>query len=181
MKYAFALGFMSAALLGAAYLYPSVAILLVWAGLSFGVVALGYAGVGANVFMKNENGRIAWFSKIILFPYLAYTWSIWHLCRILSREDSYNCIGEDLVVGRRLLASEVPEGFEHYVDLTAEFEDPASIRSMGSYHCLPILDAGTPSFADLDRAAEMASDGRTYIHCAQGHGRTGLFALASTK
>jgi len=178
MKYAIAIGLMSAAFVAGAIVYPSIAIFLIWAAISFGCVALGYAGIGARVFRKRADGRIPWPIKIVLLPYLFYTWIVWHLYRLVSREEAYNRIDDDLVVGRRLLTSEVPDGFDHYVDLTAEFEDPAPIRSKDSYRSFPILDASVPSFTELESAAESAKNGRTYIHCAQGHGRTGLFALA---
>ena len=178
MKYAITFAMMSAVLAVGAFVYPAAAILLIWAAISFGCVALAYAGFGARVFNKGSDGRIPWLIKFLLLPYLFYTWIIWHVYRLVSREDSYNCIDDDLVVGRRLLTSEVPDGFDHYVDLTAEFEDPAPIRSKHSYRSFPILDASIPSEEELKSAVESALDGRTYIHCAQGHGRTGLFALA---
>lgn len=178
MRYAIALGLMSTALAAGAIAYPSTTALLIWASVSFGWVALGYAGLGVRVFGKRPDGRIPWSLKALLLPYLSLTWVTWYLYRFISREDAFNRIDDDLAVGRRLLATEVPEGFDHYVDLTAEFEEPAPIRSKGSYRSFPILDASTPSYEELECAVQSAKDGRTYIHCAQGHGRTGLFALA---
>ncbi len=178
MKYATALGLMSIALVAGAVFYPALSVVFLWGATSFGVVAVGYGGLGVRVFAKSHDGRISWFAKIVLLPYLSYAWIVWHLYRLLSREDAFNQIDDDLVVGRRLLAKEIPNSFDHYVDLTAEFEDPLSIRTHESYQSFPILDAGYPTEADLDAAVEATGDGRTYIHCAQGHGRTGLFALA---
>ena len=178
MKYAIALGMMSVALAASAFMYPTAAIILVWAAISFGCVALGYGGLGVRVFGKGEDGRIPLGAKILLLPYLLYTWIVWHLYRLLSREDAYNRIEDDLVVGRRLLSAEVPDGFDHYIDLTAEFEDPAPIRCRDSYRSFPMLDASIPSDDELEAVADATKLGRTYIHCAQGHGRTGLFALA---
>lgn len=103
---------------------------------------------------------------------------VWHLYRLTSREDAFNSIGDDLVVGRRLLPGEVPDEFDHYVDLTSEFEEPRSIREKEGYLCMPIMDAGVPTRLELEHAMARMAKGRTYIHCAQGHGRTGLFALA---
>ncbi|MEK7952173.1 hypothetical protein [Luteolibacter soli] len=178
MKYAIAFGVMSLVLAASSMLYPGVRWLLFWSALSFGMVALGYAGIGPRVFGKGRDGRISLPLKLLNLPYLTYTWAIWHLCRLLSREASFNQIDDDLVIGRRLLASEAPEGFDHYVDLTAEFEEPRPIRARPGYCCLPILDAGVPSLAELRGAVEQAAAGRAFVHCAQGHGRTGLFALA---
>lgn len=178
MKYAAALGMISVVFAAWAFIYPSVGVVLVWASLSFAVVAAGYAGLGSRVFGKRRDGSIAPMTKVILLPYLLYTWSVWHLCRLLSREAAFNRIGDDLVIGRRLLARELPEAFDHYVDLTSEFEEPREIRSRHGYRCVPILDASVPSHEELRRAVSETADGTTYVHCAQGHGRTGLFALA---
>ncbi|MCW1885693.1 protein-tyrosine phosphatase family protein [Luteolibacter flavescens] len=178
MKYAITFGFMSAAMAAAAFVYPSVGALLAWTSISFAGVSIAYAGAGARALGKGRDGRISSLHRIVLLPYLAFSWTVWHLCRILGREPSFNRIDDKLTVGRRLLSSEIPDGFEHYVDLTAEFEDPAIIRDHPSYRCLPILDAGIPSPQDLCRTIEAVSEGSTYVHCAQGHGRTGVFALA---
>jgi hypothetical protein len=178
MKYAIAFGLMSLVFAASSVVYPEVRWLLLWSALSFGMVALGYAGIGPRVFGKGRDGRISLPLKILNLPYLAYTSGIWHLCRLLSREAAFNTIDDDLVIGRRLLAGEAPDGFDHYVDLTAEFEEPAPVRTRPGYRCLPILDASVPSFVELTETVEGAAAGRTFVHCAQGHGRTGLFALA---
>lgn len=178
MKYAITLGIMSLALFTGSEVYPNARWFLIWAGISFGSVALGYAGIGPRVFGKNERGQIPLALKILNLPYLAYTWFVWHIVRLLSREAAFNTINDNLVIGRRLLAGEAPEGFDHYVDLTAEFEDPAAIRGRPGYRCLPILDASVPKVEDLRSVVESSVEGRAFVHCAQGHGRTGLFALA---
>ncbi|HEY1120513.1 MAG TPA: hypothetical protein VGE67_02900 [Haloferula sp.] len=178
MKYAITFGVLSLVLDASSVLYPEVRWLLLWSALSFGMVAMGYAGIGPRVFGKSRDGRIPLPLKLLNLPYLVYTWAVWHLCRLLSREASFNQINDELVIGRRLLAKEAPEGFDHYVDLTAEFEEPAAIRARPGYRCLPILDASVPSLGELRSVVENAAAGRAFVHCAQGHGRTGLFALA---
>ncbi|RFC49110.1 MAG: Protein-tyrosine phosphatase [Verrucomicrobia bacterium] len=178
MKYAIALGMMSFALFVGSGFYPTVGWLLIWAGVSFGWIALGYAGMGPRVFRKTSSGRIPLAWKVLNLPYLSMTWLVWHAVRLLSREEAFNTIDANLVIGRRLLASEAPDGFDHYVDLTAEFEEPAPIRIRPGYRCLPILDAAVPAIEELREAVESSVNGRVFVHCAQGHGRTGLFALA---
>jgi protein-tyrosine phosphatase len=66
------------------------------------------------------------------------------------------------------------------LDLTAEFPEPAGVRDGRDYICRPLLDATAPGpqimqewIMDLVRRP-----GCLYIHCAQGHGRTGLLAAA---
>ncbi|MEI6514129.1 MAG: hypothetical protein WCO51_12785, partial [bacterium] len=109
---------------------------------------------------------------------MLYSEMVWHLVRVLSRESPIDNVSEDLVLGRRLRASEVPTGFSNYVDLTAETEDPASILKSDAYVAFPILDAGVPDRHALEKTVSGLRPGRTFVHCAQGHGRTGLFALA---
>ncbi len=178
MKYAFFMGLISVFAAVGVIEYPGAAVVLAWTSLSFAVVGVGYAGAGARVFGKRGDGSMGAAAKVILLPYLLFTWAVWHLCRLTSREDAFNNIGDDLVIGRRLLPGEVPEGFDHYVDLTSEFEEPKAIREREGYRCMPIMDAGVPTRAELERAVARTAEGRTYIHCAQGHGRTGLFAMA---
>lgn len=180
MKYAAILGLMSALLLAVGMTYPGVAWLWLWTAGSFAIVAAGYgnAHLGPKVFGKQRDGRIAWHHKLILLPYLLFTWTVWHLYRLLDREPATNHIAEDLIVGRRLLPHEVPGEIDHYVDLTSEFDAPLAVRSLPSYLSLPILDAAVPEMAALSAACKRAAVGRVYVHCAQGHGRTGMFAAA---
>lgn len=154
--------------------------LLLWPALSFLIVACGYLGLGAKVFGKRRNGTIAWYAFVYLAPYLVYTWAVWHLSRILSTEDCYNEISPGLYIGRRALAHELPPDIEAVVDLTAEFPEPADVRTGRRYLCLPTLDASVPTdgrFKALLETVIRISE-PTYIHCAEGHGRSGTLAAA---
>jgi protein-tyrosine phosphatase len=77
-----------------------------------------------------------------------------------------------------LLPFELEDEFHNIVDLTAEFSEPPSIRSSPFYRSFPILDGGAPTPEALRAAVASLRPGRTFVHCAQSHGRTGLFALA---
>jgi protein-tyrosine phosphatase len=178
VDYAVMFGLVCAALVAGAVLHPSAAIPFGWAALSAGGVASAYAGLGPRLFGKGLGGRLPWWSKLLFLPFLGLAHLVWHLQRLTSREAPFHVVDEQLVVGRRLLASEAPNDFDHYVDLTAEFDEPAAIRSRPSYRPFPILDAGVPSAEALDRLLDLIRDGRVYIHCAQGHGRTALVAVA---
>lgn len=96
----------------------------------------------------------------------------------INREPSRNVVNDELVIGRRLLASELEGEFDNFIDLTAEFSEPSSIRCIPSYRSFPILDGGAPTVEALRAEVASLRPGRTFVHCAQGHGRTGLFALA---
>jgi len=152
--------------------------LLHWFSLSLFTQSAGYASLGSRVFGKRPDGRIPTWSKIIHLPYMVYSVCTWQLTRMLSRENPTVIVTDDLILGRRLQAGELPAHVANYVDLTSEFEDPVQIRKSTKYVNLPILDAGVPSQDALHSVIARLKPGTTFVHCAQGHGRTGLFALA---
>jgi protein-tyrosine phosphatase len=153
-------------------------LIAVWFGCDFLVLGIAH-GCGANrVFGKRDDGTLPWWSWTVFLPLLSCSMFIWHVIRLLSREPAHNTVNEQLVVGRRLLPSELEGEFANYVDLTAEFSEPALIRSSPAYRAFPILDGGAPTPEALRAAVASLRPGRTFVHCAQGHGRTGLFALA---
>ncbi len=152
--------------------------LLHWFSFSCFALSAGYARLGPRVFGKRPDGHIPIWSKVIHLPYMIYSESVWQLVCLLSRENPTDIVSSDLILGRRLRLSECPEGVSNYVDLTAEVEDPAEIRGSTHYINLPILDASVPPPDALHSAIAQLKPGTTFVHCAQGHGRTGLFALA---
>jgi hypothetical protein len=149
-----------------------------WLGVNFMILGVAHAKGWHRILGKRPNGALAWWSWVIYLPLLTYTLGVWHLMRWLSREPRINVVTNDLVVGRRLLSSELEGEFANYVDLTGEFAEPSGVRCSPSYRNFPILDGSAPHPDTLRAAVASLKRGRTFIHCAQGHGRTGLFALA---
>lgn len=155
-------------------------LLLNWFSLSLFIISLGYfglLGLGVKVFGKDENGRIGLVYKILHLPTFLYSSLLWNALRLTSKEDVTNQI-EDIIIGRRLLKHEIPKNINNYIDLTCEFEDPKEIRKSEAYINFPILDGHTPPVAELKSCIRSLKPGTTFIHCAQGHGRTGLFTIA---
>jgi hypothetical protein len=152
--------------------------LAAWLGGS--LLALGVAHVrGAHrVLGKGPDGTIAISSRVLHAPYFVLSGSFWWLTRWLSREPAFTVVSDDLVIGRRLLPGEVPGTFANYLDLTAEFAEPAPIRCRDGYHCVPLLDGAAPPPGVLVDVIATLRPGRTYVHCAQGHGRSALVAVA---
>lgn len=113
-------------------------------------------------------------------PYLLYAWILWHAWRLVTREPAFHTLTDGVTIGRRLLASEVPDGISTVIDLTCEFPEPRAVRESRTYRSLPVLDAGRPALAALRELVEeiRCSDEGVYIHCANGHGRTGTVAGA---
>ncbi|SPE51104.1 Dual specificity protein phosphatase [Verrucomicrobia bacterium] len=153
-------------------------VLAIWLGGDFLVLGIAHAVGAHGVFGKRPDGSLPLWSWVAFLPLLINTYVIWHLIQLFSREAVKHAVTDQLVVGRRLLASELDEDFDNYVDLTAEFSEPRAIRRCAAYRSFPILDAGAPTPAALAEEVACLRPGKTFIHCAQGHGRTGLFALA---
>lgn len=151
---------------------------LFWPGLSFSIVAIGYFGLGPRVFGKRPDGTIAWYALVALFPYFVYTWVVWHLVRLLSGEDCYNRVSPELYLGRRALAHELPPEVTTVVDLTSEFPEPKGVRTGRHYICVPTLDADVSSNFEalVEKILDLSPP--IYIHCAQGHGRSGTLVAA---
>ncbi|MEM7014512.1 MAG: tyrosine-protein phosphatase, partial [Verrucomicrobiota bacterium] len=151
--------------------------LLLWPAISFGGVAIGYVHLGPAVFGKNKYGVISPIRQLLLAPYLIYLHLVWHSARLLKREPAWNQVTDRIYIGRRLLSHELPKDIEHVIDLTCEFAETTALRSR-TYHSFQILDAAAPSTEKLVDWINFTADleGIIYIHCAEGHGRTGLFA-----
>lgn len=152
-------------------------ILLSWFAVDLLLLSAAYGHFGADVFGK-RNGRLAFVNRLALLPLYIYSKAIWWIYLLLSRENAFDRIEGDIIIGRQLREHELPPGIENIVDLAAEWEDPAAFREHKNYISLPILDAGVPSVDDLHDAISRLAPGPIYIHCAQGHGRSGLFAIA---
>lgn len=153
-------------------------LIAIWLGCDFLVLGVAHGRGLHRVFGKRADGTLPLWSWIAFLPLLVYTMTVWHLIRLFSREPARSTITERLVVGRRLLPDEREGDFDNFVDLTAEFSEPSSIRCSSSYRSFPILDGSAPTPETLRAAVASLRPGRTFIHCAQGHGRSGLFALA---
>jgi hypothetical protein len=153
-------------------------LLAVWMGGDFLILGIAHARGFHRIFGKRPDGSLPLWSWLVFLPLLLYTSAVWHIFRMASLESAQNVITEDLVIGRRLLPGEIKGEFVNYVDLTAEFPEPVAIRWRDGYLSFPVLDGSAPRPDALREMMNRLRPGKTYVHCAQGHGRTGLFALA---
>jgi protein-tyrosine phosphatase len=154
--------------------------MLVWPGLSFTLVGMAYLGLGPRVFGKRPDGTMAWGCVAALLPYLLLTWFTWHLARSLSREACCQEVAPGMFIGRRPYPAEVPASVTLIVDLTAEFPERFGVRHGREYVSVPLLDTETGTEGVFTSLVERIANwkGPAYIHCAQGHGRTGMVAAA---
>jgi protein-tyrosine phosphatase len=150
-----------------------------WLGFDF--LILGFAQLRRYhiLFMKSADGTLPWVSWLIFLPLHLYSLAVLNVARALSREPARNKVCDDLWVGSRPGAGDVCD-CPNVIDLTAEFQEPKQFRERPGYFSFPILDAGAPTANALVRALERCprKPGPIFIHCAQGHGRTGIFAAA---
>jgi hypothetical protein len=153
-------------------------LLAAWLGVDFLVLGIAHARSAHGVTGKRQDGSLHLWSWLAFLPLLVCSAAVWRGIRLVSREPALSEVTNDLVVGRRLLPSEVRGEFANYVDLTAEFAEPRVTRRSSAYVSFPILDGAAPTPEALQEVVRRLRPGRTLIHCAQGHGRTELFALA---
>ena len=179
MKYGFLFSLLSILLAILAVQHGGWYLLMLWPAVSLGIISLAYFHFGPGVYRKSTGGIQSPFNVILLFPFLLSLWTAWYLLRITKREPAYDWLTNKIVIGRRLLSSEFPEDIDHVIDLTCEFTEPKALRS-ASYHLFAVLDGFVPTITQLREWVALATklSGTIYIHCAEGHGRTGLFAAA---
>lgn len=147
-----------------------------WVSLSFYYVGLCYFGMIPGFFKKN--GKIPIVIKLINAPYFILTLVTWHVYKKCMKENSTDDINDSLCIGRRQLPGEFNlEKIDYYLDLTSEFDEPQSYRNSEKYLNFPILDADVPDYKSLNELISKIKGSKVFIHCAQGHGRTGLVAI----
>ncbi len=176
MKYGVLFLVVAITLTAAALLHRSWYFICLWPAVAFAGLSLAYFTGNPRVFGKRADGTLAALNTALLLPVLALLGMVFHLARYFSRESNHNQVTNDIIIGRRLLSFEMPDGVDSVIDLTSEFTEPRALRDRG-YHSFPILDADVPTESQLHDWLQQTDNmaGTVYIHCAQGHGRTALF------
>jgi protein-tyrosine phosphatase len=180
MRFVIVFAMLGAYLLALAWSLEEAGWLLGWPAASFLLLAAAYAGLGPGLLGKRTDGRMAWWSLPLFWPYLLAAHAVWLLHRRFSREACCNEIVPGLWLGRRVFARELPAGVDLVVDLTAEFSEPRGVRSGRNYLCLPTLDGVTPPEGPFLAVVEKLAGwpGTAYVHCALGHSRSALVVAA---
>ncbi len=155
-------------------------LLLLWPAANSIAIGASYLIRSPRIFGKQNTGTIHPAAFLFLLPYLIYVGFLWHCIRLTSSEPSFNYLDETIVIGRRLIPREQTITIDNYVDLTCEFNEPPEIVRNVNYVSFPILDASTPASTELKTLVNKIDslNGVTYIHCAQGHGHTGVVTAA---
>lgn len=175
---AFAFSLLALAL-GAQALQGGWFVWLGWPAVSLALVAVAYALGDAWLFGKLPNGRRRPIAALALFPYLLFARVVWEVWARCSRECPCHEVNSQLWLARRLRKKECPTNVTVFCDLTCELGDPPKLREAAGYRCCPILDGGVipaGQLVELVRSLEVQAGQRVLIHCANGHGRTGMVA-----
>lgn len=156
----------------------SVAITGWWCALSFLIVSISYISNKPSLLGKTHRGT---FSPLLLLwlPAFFINWLFWRLSKLKSQEPTLQKVTPFLTIGRRVSADELPDEIDQIIDLTAEFNEPRRVRKKAFYYNFPILRGNVPSFEKLLSFIDSIEfKGRkSYVHCADGHGRTLLFCV----
>jgi protein-tyrosine phosphatase len=178
MDYRISLPLLGLLLIGFGLFHQGYYLLAVWLGANFLVLGISHLYRWSRVFGKQPDGKLPLWSWILFLPLHLLTLGTWHLARILIREDACNHITDNLVIGRRMLSFEVDPSFDVYLDLTAEFPEVTGARNLAGYRCYPILDGSFPTMEQMDQILALMVGEKIFVHCAQGHGRSGMVAIA---
>ncbi len=164
------------------YTWHKVSVLLFWGMTIAGLLHYAYRENDQDLFGKTADGRISPVYFLVMLPYLSLLWARQTAIIVFSRENKYDKIRDSVWAGRRpARLSDLPEGATVCVDLAAEFPGAKFLRDASNgiqYVSFPILEASTRNYDDLIGCIDSLPEGGIYIHCAQGHGRTGFFSAA---
>ncbi len=146
----------------------------VWPALNFLALAFQYLFGWRCALRKRSDGLLSSWTLVFMLPYLALSYSVWHLQRLLSKEPSCNEVVPGLFIARRLLPGELPANISLIIDLTIEFAEPQAIRNACEYSSFPILDATAPDNVEMLKIVQfiVGHSERIVVHCANGHGRS---------
>ena len=130
------------------------------------------------ILAKKRDGSINYFLLSINLPWLLFSWIVFFLQMLISKEHRVDSIIENQI----FIASKPARNFDYsaydiVVDLTAEFLKTDIEES--KYISYPNLD-GMP-LSNLCEDVTIFQNKRVLIHCANGHGRSALFVAILLK
>lgn len=164
------------------YFWSSFSMLIfIWPAICHLFMAAAYFGnqrMGVKCLNKDrKTGQISCTAFFLCLPWLITVYVFWFVRHMFNGEDAYNRVYKHFYVGRfPRWNSEFPPEIKNIVDMTAEFSARKSLLKGRTYLCLPSMDRCMPDPWDLGQFALQVSRLKTptYIHCANGHSRSGL-------
>ncbi len=163
------------------YAWHTVTFVALWCTATAAVLHLAYADNDTGAFAKRADGTQPLFVRVLMLPFLAP----FHLRQFIlirwAREPAFCPLLPGIWIGRRpIRPGDVPDGVNVVVDLVAECPSAAAVRRLPGIRLVsfPMLEAGVRAATDLRMCIDALPDSGLYLHCAQGHGRTGFFVCA---
>lgn len=144
----------------------------VWISFSALIMGIAYVLNKPYLVAGKVNGKMNGLIFLANLPWLSFTYLSFIIGNAISRERKIDPIGTTNVsIGCFPLRREMND-FDVIFDLTCEF--PKIYKTTGKYYCFPNLD-GMPLINSIESGMIRKSD-KVLIHCAQGHGRSSIFA-----
>lgn len=148
---------------------------LLWPASAFALVALAYAGGGARVLQKQQDGRMPFAVVVLLAPYLMLAWAN-------SRAWTRNApnpvrVTEGVWLGR-IPAKALPNSVHAIVDVCAELP---CLANGEAYELVAMLDLVVPDAVALRQAADAIERHRSQgvlVCCALGYSRSAACVAA---
>ncbi|MFL6500113.1 MAG: dual specificity protein phosphatase family protein [Candidatus Udaeobacter sp.] len=157
-------------------------VLLLWAAIALGIVAIAYFRAGSIVFHKTE-GTLPWSTRFVLAPCLLgqYLSLLYYRNQCPSWDKVTPRIWIGGKLGRRSAKTAVRSGVVSVLDLSAEFSETKPFRTI-NYRNIPVLDLTAPTQTQLLEMSKFIADhsrnGAVYIHCKIGYSRSAAAVAA---
>lgn len=160
-----------------------------WTCIALALIASAYWLNTARLFRKKANGRIPWYIRWSLIPFLI---GVRVYNAIARRQDDlpvFQKVADGIYVGRRLFSGDLKAikdvPINAVLDVTAEFDalDWSAERAEVNYLNVPVLDHLAPSHEQIHQALQWIHEQQrqghnVLIHCALGRGRSVFMAAA---
>ena len=168
-------------------------LILFWPGAilgQFGICHIWCPQIGVMMLGKSSNGFIPLYRTVIFLPYLLCAW-LWWLIRyavlLCKNEPAYDKVWDNVYVGRHPVFSGFPENTGLVIDLTTEMYGIKPKDNPGCrYMVAPALDTCSPDPEAWHSVIKEIIDTKLtmpstiiYVHCAYGHGRSGITVAAA--
>lgn len=155
-------------------LLKAISLLECWRAANFMALSIAYFRNWPGIFGKTKQGTLRLIPVLFMAPVLRMTRLVWSLQNAVLGYPIYHEIAPDLFVGRICGYRSLPQGTTLFIDLTAEFETPRSIRKQIPFVCVTTLDGCSPNMDSVQKCFEVmdTEHQRVYVCCANGYGRS---------